>query len=343
MGLFSQLQKAQSIASGTYTLGANILSPHASDSLLPVLLPDVDNSAFPVSMQEAMAVPAVSRGIQLVSSIGSGFPLLSEGIEQPWLAKTKGAVTPQLRLAQTIQDLIFYRHSLWAVERANGVVTGAIRVDPARWALDAQGFVTVDGDPNTNQDELLYIPSLLPIGFLEAARDSVRHYTALARIIANRSEVPEPVITVKETSDFSGTPEEIDTAIDHLETTLANRKGGIVYVPYGVDIDGFGGSDSANTMMIGARMAVRTDLANHLGINSALLDGSTGSNEVYSNALQSKNELLEMSLKTWTQPIADRLSQDDVTPEGTKVKFDYSTFDSANDAAGNTGTATENK
>jgi phage portal protein BeeE len=93
-------------------------------------------------------------------------------------------------------------------------------------------------------------------------------------------------------------------------------------------------------MLIQARMAVRTDIANFLGINSAMLDGSTGSNDVYSNALQSKSELLELSIKTFTEPIASRLSQNDVTAPGTKVIFDYSSYEVIEDARGNIGTAT---
>ncbi|WP_235564476.1 hypothetical protein, partial [Arthrobacter sp. Soil762] len=111
-----------------------------------------------------------------------------------------------------------------------------------------------------------------------------------------------------------------------LEASI-HKRGGIVYQPKGLEIHGFGGSDSANTMMLEARNAVRVDISNFLGVSAALLDGNGGGNaDVYQNAVDERNETLELSLKTWTEPIADRLSQDDVTPPGVKITVDYSSF-----------------
>lgn len=120
-----------------------------------------------------------------------------------------------------------------------------------------------------------------------------------------------------------------------------NDNGGVVFQPHGLEVKDFGGSDTASQMLIAARMAVRTDLANHLNISSAMVDGTTGNSDIYSNALQSKSELLELSLKLFTEPIANRLSQSDVVPEGVTVSFDYSSFEVTADAKGNIGTAVE--
>src|SRR5690606_18765111 len=116
-----------------------------------------------------------------------------------------------------------------------------------------------------------------------------------------------------------------------------STRGGIVFKPQGIDILPWDGSATSD-LYIGARNAVRTDVANFFGLPAALLDGQqSGSSEVYTNALQRASELLELSLKTYAEPFADRLSADDVTPPGVRVWFDYSVFDHAiKDADGNT-------
>jgi hypothetical protein len=72
-----------------------------------------------------------------------------------------------------------------------------------------------------------------------------------------------------------------------------------------------------------------------------MVDGTTGNSDIYSNALQSKSELLELSLKLYTEPIANRLSMPDVVPPGVTVAFDYSSFEVTADTKGNLGSATE--
>jgi hypothetical protein len=98
-----------------------------------------------------------------------------------------------------------------------------------------------------------------------------------------------------------------------------------------------GGEDAA--MLIGARNAIRVDFANFVNLNASLLDGASGASDTYSNTLQDANEFLRLSQGLFTMPISQRLSQDDITPEGLELDWDFSKFDMT-PAAGNTGTAT---
>lgn len=328
MGIFSKL--SYNAATGyPVTPFTNLFSP---STLALAVFPDVDTSLFPVDAGTALTVPAVARGIQIFSSVGSRLPLVAtdnEGnaFELPLLNRTQGAITPQKRTASIIQDLIFYNHAVVEVERdANGYVQSFSHVPIWLWSVDSKGNILVDGKP-VPPELFVYIPSLLPAGFLEVARDSVRQYRNITQTINNRTATPEPVIIVAETEDVSPTEQEIDDAIVSLTSALQSKRGGIVYQPKGLEIHGFGGSDSANTMMLEARNAVRVDISNFLGVSAALLDGNGGGNaDVYQNAVDERNETLELSLKTWTEPIADRLSQDDVTPPGVKISVDYSSF-----------------
>lgn len=317
---------------------SGILSP--ASALAPVLFPDYDFSAYPVSEAEALCVPAVKRAVSLYTTISSRFVLDSDDNSTPWLTNSYGPVTPQVRIAWTITDLIFYNKSLWAVDRdATGTITNAQHIARGRWGTDNNGLVQVDGKP-FNQQNLIFFVGLLPgSGFLEDGRHSVRQYTSIARTINNRAAVAEPITLVRETVELNSEKVEVADAMDDLRESLTNNKGGMVYVPHGIEITGFGGSDNANSMYVSARNAVRLDLANHLSINASLLEGAAdGSSDTYTNTLLVQNELLELSIKGFTEAIADRLSANDVTPEGTKVLFDYSTFDTASNDSSKKGT-----
>lgn len=343
MGFFDRLNRASQLSAAVteYSTASNLLSPGSSDFLLPVLFPDLDSSLYPVSLADAIQVPAVARAVQIYSGVSHDFELEASTGDLPFLTETDGAITPGLRTAFTVIDLLMHNESAWICSRNEaGYVDNAMHVSRDRWAYDAQGVIKVDGQ-TVNQSEVIYFRGVMPEGFLSSGRNSVRHALNIANTINNRSAVPEPVTLIKENqAGVEATEEEIDDLKDGLAASLQNKRGGLLYVPNSLDVVGYGASDSNNTMLINARMAVRTDLANHLGINAAMLDGSTGSNEIYSNALQSQSELLNLSIKSLTQPIAARLSQNDVTPKGTKVTFNYDSFDQSTDSRGNIGTST---
>lgn len=335
---------ASSVVPANAPAGPGLSLPHGILSntlpLAAVVFPDLDASEWPVTAGQALTVPAVKRAVSLYSTLSSRFFLDSDDNSTPWLNESSGAVTPQVRIAWTIQDLIFYNCSLWSVERdAFGTITAAEHVSRDRWSQDTNGAVLIDQKP-FNQRNLIYFVGLLPgSGFLEDGRQSVRQYLSIAQTINNRAAMPSPVTLVKETQDTAADADEVSEAMDQLKDSLTSKRGGMVFVPHGIDIEGYGAGDNANEMQIAARNAIRLDLANHLSINASLLEGSAdGSSDSYTNTLMVQNELLELSVKGFTEAIATRLSANDVTPEGTKVLFDYSTFDTAPNDSTSKGT-----
>ncbi|WP_157357050.1 hypothetical protein [Arthrobacter sp. U41] len=310
----------------TLSLPAGVLSETLP--LAAVIFPDLDLTNYPVTVSEAMAVPAVSRAIALYSTLSSRFVLDSEDNSTPWLSTSAGYITPQMRIARTVQDLIFHNCSLWQVERDTfGTITDAQHVEKARWSVDSLGVLKVDDNPLTAA-QFIYFGGLLPgAGFLESGRHSVRQYTSISATVNARANNPAPVTVVAETVDGGADPEEVTQAMDDLEAAgRAGVRNAQVFQPYGLEFKAFGGPDNANEFMTSARNAVRLDLANHLNINASLLEGSAdGSSDSYTNTLMTQNELLELSLKGYTEPICDRLTAE----LGVKVSFDYSTFDTA--------------
>lgn len=306
-----------------------------ADSFPVSLLPEMDSPTLPVSEAEALSVPAVHRAVQIYTSVVSRLPLHNA----PFITgKARGAMTPAWTIASCLRDLMLNGASLLEVERdAAGFVTLAKRVHPYRWRLTQDGAgILVDQKP-ASTDRFVYVPSLMPYGLAYAARDSIRHYLHIARTINARVANPNPTQIITPNVDFEATEEEIEKFLDDYAKALTSTRGGIVYKPRGIDILPFD-AGGATDLYIGARNAVRTDVANFFGLPAALLDGQqSGSSETYTNALQRASELLELSLKTYSEPLADRLSADDVTPPGTRVFFDYTEFDQRlTDTNGNT-------
>lgn len=330
MGIFSKAGKLFNSANSAqlpyastesaYALQPQIQSIWTPSTLQQIFFPGQD-TLTPITVYEAMSLPAVNAAIGLISGIASRFPLSGPD----WLnAKDQGALTPEVRIATTIQDLVFYNQAIWNVERdADGYVSAAVRVSPTRVFVDREGYVHLDGEI-VDQSEIIFFYGPKPVGFLEAARFSVRHALSLQQTILNRATNPSPVVLIKETSaDIQASESEIQAAMQAYKTARQSDGGGAVFVPFGLEISPFGSYDDG-AMLINAREAVRTDLAGHLGIDAIWVAGSITDASIYKNEQMNLHNLLETSLKIWTETIASRLSQNDVVPEGVEVKFLYS-------------------
>ena len=336
-----------------YASGAGLASPFipTTSHLSVVMAPDLPDG--PVSIGKALGVPPVARALALYSTVVATFPLLAAGAPTPtWCTKTAGAVTPGHRWAAVVQDLIFTGASvLWKddVDGDNRPVTSLSRIPRDRWNIDSAGYVEIDGQ-RQNSNHLVYIPSLLPQGFLDYGRSSVNHYHQLQAAVLNRASNPVPLLDLHiNDSTFQPAPalyDEDGTLLEEGEVDEVARKwgearrsknGAAAVSPHWLDVKTLG--DGSMDMLIEARNAVRLDVANYLNINAAMLDGNNGTSDTYSNTLQNQSEFLTLSLRLFLEPIEQRLSQDDVTPEGTVLKFDTSKFDTTADAKGNAGAA----
>lgn len=301
-----------------------------------------------VSMAQAMAIPPIARAVMLYTAVVAGQPLVAENKDGSayaleWLNSTgEGAVSPALRNAQLVQDLFFAGHALLEVTRdTDGYVTDAIRLPLDRWSLDEEGYVLIDKE-RVHQDTVVYIPGLLPFGFLTYAASTIRHYAAITRTLESRSANPVPLIAIYVDEDCNLTDEEILQVQTNWADARRSQNGAVAVVPKGIRIDVLGQDAGGGEMLTEARNAARLDAANFVNLTAALVDGNNGTSGTYENTLQNQNEFNALSLPLFTLPITRRLSQDDVTPPGVSVQFDGSRFDTApQDARGNTGRAIE--
>lgn len=326
-------------------------------ALAPILPPSMPGSAPTVA--EALRCPPVNRAIGLYAAAVLKLKFDAPDETLAWLSRASGPIPAELRNVRTVTDLVMVNRALW-ITAGTGTARGeAVHLHAHLWSVDQAGVISLGGvrpDANgdyvvggnvvTNAANLIYFPGALPQGFLESAQDSLSYYADLAATIKSRGSTPMAVMELKVLEDYDG-PEPGDEDYDELADVILNTQknyatarrstdGAVTVTPKGVDLIVHQADDDGQ-MLIGARNAVRVDMANHLNVNASMLDGHSGGSDDYANTLQKRNEFEDLSLALFTGPLVHRLSMDDVTPPGKRV--DFKPLDVAPDAAGNTGDA----
>jgi hypothetical protein len=332
MGFFDRLglgrQRLDLLSS---PLDLAIKSPWAEGSLHAIVFSDLIGKdvadALPMGRGDAIQIPAVSKARNLLVSTIAKLPLIALDATGPladqptWLYRTDGLVSPQERMAWTVDDLIFYGMSVWATERGEGgQILKAEWVPPKDWKI-TDGVLTIN-DQNVKDDEFILINApfegLLAVGnrTLKGARDTEAAWTG-------RMRNPIPLVELKVTDDSNLTQTEVN---DYVAAWAAARRavdGGVSFTPPGMELVTHG-EVKADLMQEG-RNAIRTDIGSFLNIRAAVLDGTTGVDSLtYTTKEGERNLFYEFDLPFWTGPIEWSLSVDKVVPRGQRVRFDRS-------------------
>lgn len=328
-----------STSTGFHESRAYLASPWSDSSSLSVVT-GVATGQTAVSVEQALKVPAVTRTMGLFSAVAAGSPLVAEGGQVPWLSRTTGPIGPGKRNADMFQSLFWYNEACLLVDRdADGTIVDAECLPRHLWNVDELGRVCIAGVPVTDQSNFIWIPGLLPAGFLAVADVTIAHYFDILSAIASRSKNPIPLVELHITEAFEGGADELAQALEDWRIARQSENGAVAFTPAGIELITHEPATSEGAMLIDARNAVRLDIANYGHVNASLLEGANGASDTYENTLQSKDEFISLSFALFAGAITQRLSQDDVTPPGVTVRFDTSYFERPTDAAGNIGTA----
>lgn len=312
-------------------------------TVAPALAPA--GATLPITVTRALQVPAVTRAVSLYSATIAGGKLASSLDASPWLDKTAGVVTPGKRLSDLFQDLFFHGEACLMVKRDEaGTITDGLRLPREVWRVGTGGYVELHVEPApgqpavwtpiADQAQFIYIPSLLPIGFLAYAEPTLSHYFDLLATIQSRGANPIPLVELHVEDEWEGTPEELEDVVDAWASARQSRNGAVAVTPRGIKLI-VHSADDVGAMLIEARNAVRLDIANYANQNASLLDGNSGASDTYSNTLQDANEFLRLSLGLFTLPIAQRLSQPDVAGAGELITFELPGLSDFTDTKGN--------
>lgn len=303
-------------------------------------------ASFRVGRIEALSVPAVLRGRNLICSI-STLPLVqydrqNKPVRNPLFEQIDPDVPNVVTLAQTIEDLLFEGIAWWLITEfdANGFPRAARHLDVSLVSLDPPtdgrspsplpsgeeprgATVWVDG-VETSADRVIRFDSPNP-GLLKAGGGRpIRRAILLDSAAAMYADEPRPL-------DYFTPSEGADPADDaDIEEVLekwkeARKKRGTAYVPAALRYNAVDQPTPADLQLVELQKRAALDIANALGLDPEDLGISTTS-RTYQNATDRRQDRINDVLSPYMRAITDRLSMGDVTRRGHRVAFDLDDY-----------------
>lgn len=316
-------------------------SPWAS----PNHLASVDTSAArrsdrAVSRSLAMSVPALSRARRLIVGSIARLPMEATrdgarlDVQPRFLSRTDGPVSPFHRMLWTVDDIMFYGWSLWAVERdAEGRVIAADRVPVDQWAFDPHGSVTYDGKP-VDDDSVILIPGV-DEGIIHTGARSIRHAATLDAAADKAANNPTPHTELHQTAGEPLNRDQIENLVNGWIAARRSPEGAVSYTNSSIEVKTHGSYESH--LLTGGRQAAALDIARVTGIPAIMLDAAASDGTMsYSNVDARNTEFIDFCLAPLMSSITARLGMDDVVPRGVAIAFDATVLtgtEFGNDAA----------
>lgn len=285
-----------------------------------------------VTRQTAMAVPAVKRARTIICTTIARIPLAAyrgdeklAGPDRPlWLDRTDGPVSPFHRMLWTVDDLLFYGWSLWAVQRDEaGRIRAADRVPFASWRIDGPHvvYIGVDGvETIANPASVVLIPGS-DEGLLEASSGAIRHAADLLHSASKAAANPSAYLDLHQTNDTPLTDTQADALIARWAAARRGENGGVAVTSAGIEARELGGYDAH--LVIEGRNAAALDVARAMSVPGSAIDATVDKASLnYENAESKSRDLIDFGLAAYMSPIVARLGLDDVVPRGTAIRFE---------------------
>jgi HK97 family phage portal protein len=294
---------------------------------------------MPVSVDQAMTVPAVARSRNILCGSVATIPLesynkLTEArITNRTLITQPDPAIPRVNtMAMTVEDLIFYGVAYWQiidVSPEDGRPFRARRIDPRRVQpqIDYSGTLItgyqVDSKnvPSTGLNSLIVFNAIEAGGVLARGGTTIR--TAIELEQASYRMAAEPVPNMILTNDgMNATEEEKNSILDVFRQSRRERSTAYLEGPIKLETVGF---NAAELQLVEARQHLASEIARLMGIPAWYLNAENAS-ATYSNVASERRSLVDFGLRNLLSVIEDRLSMDDVTPRNQVVRFDLDDF-----------------
>jgi len=327
LGLTSEIKAAQP----TVTAAVNVLP---SQNFAPLFM-----SPY-TTRQEAMEVPAVARARSIICGTAASLPLRAfnkiNGAQidgRTILTQPDPALPTAVMMSWTFDDLVFSDVAYWQVleiSPEDNRPTRARRVDPQRVTYMTEGANNViingfwvDGNqvPMAGVGSLIVFYGLGTGGILTRAGRTIKTALDLEKAVSRMAEEPNPAMYIKN-SGVDLPASQVSALLSNWKAARAQRS--TAYLSGNLEVETFG-FDASQMELSANRMNTATEIARLMNIPAWYLNAESTSS-TYSNTLQERRSLIDLSLMPFLIAVEQRLSMDDITPSTQKVRFEVEEY-----------------
>lgn len=273
-----------------------------------------------ISRQEAEAIPACSRAVDLVTTTVAGLPIERfdyRGTRKPesWLAQPEENRTRFSTFNLLGRDLIF-EGSAYLLKKGDGgrlqkgkqEYLPAVEVDEI---LNEEGTAVVAYEINGYR-----INDTSRVMKFDGWHDGIlNHGAKILRLAADLEEStghvarePLPQQILKNDSNYELSDEEIDALLDSYRK--ARTETSIAYLNAGVSLDTVSGFDANQMQLVQAREFTAAQICNLVGVPAHMVAGAvnTSGTVTYANVTQENRSFIDFGLNPLIKAIESRLT-----------------------------------
>ena len=299
---------------------------------------------FTTTRHDAMSVPAVARGRNLVAGTIASMPLemfvtdqatqeRRQAVPMPWVEQPQVDIPRMTTLAYTVDSLWFYGRAYWVVTEVyqeDGRPRRFQWVDPLDITFDVDldtGLVTryyrrLVPTPRSGVGSLVVFTSI-DEGLLVRAGQTIKTCIELEKSALDFARNPAPSITLKNTG-MDLPADQVQNLLDRWRESRRATGGAVAYLSAAMDMDSVGFSPK-DLALVDARSFQVLEIARATGLPAGMLSADVGS-MTYQSVQAERRALVDLALQPYMSAIEQRLSMDDVTPRGSSLMFTPNDF-----------------
>lgn len=263
---------------------------------------------------EALTIPAVLRGRNLLSTTVARTPLVCDGPTPMFvpIASPLGAMTLQTpfhRMLATADDLLFNGVACWALDRDdNGTCIGAIHIPLEMWHLE-ENTIRVNGKAVDPLEVCIFAG--IHAGLLTHSCEAFTDARNLARAAARVAQNPAALIELRQTNNAQLSEEHIEHIINRYIAARKGRNSGVGFSSAGLEVHEH--EMAKENLLIDGRNAAAVDIARAMNVPAAFIDATVGGTSLsYQNAASRMTELVTFGVEPLMSAIEARLNQPDM-------------------------------
>ena len=309
---------------------AGVQIPYYQDSWSPLAM-------IRVSRSDAMQVPAVARARNIICATIGSLPLEvrresnnSKVPTPPFIRQPDPRMTGQSVYTFLAEDLLFtgqgYLRILELGTDGRPLSAEWISVSRITRTLDSLGhnvrYYSVDGNRVPENG----LGSLIPFtgydeGLLVRAGTTILTALALEKAVKRFADEPTPNVVLK--SNLPMPAERVTALLNSWKEARQTR--GTAFVNDTIDFQSIGFSPEQLTLNQ-ARQYMASEIARACNLPEYYVGGNAGGSMTYSNVTAERRSLIDLSLRPLMTCITQRLSDNDITPRGSIVKYNLEEF-----------------